>query len=1253
MAPRFADSVRSSSANLSVRELLEQPVTELLGVGPAAATALQAIDVRTIFDLGTSAVFAQASSAVAASSSDLGLLAGDVLDAEGSLVPVSDVADLPLPRLQSLTEGAATALSEALDAPTIRDFALWPPRRVAHDLVSVAAGTDLGDAEDSAEELRPVLGEFPTERVYYDTLVLLGTEPPQDQTPLERPLSLGQLAASGVAFGAPAVGALATYSQSWFAQAVTLGHMVHSLALAPGEATRVAVIDWSRRTTATATESIEEREQLDNSTNHARAASEVQNAVADEMQSGGSIATGWARSSSEASGFAASVGGGIAGAVSGVTGVLGFGGGGSSSSQSSETESRATSASWSVGSRSVMAEMSQRVNDRTEQHSTSVRNRRATAVREVSQTEHEQVSTRIVANYNHMHALTVQYWEVVQIYRVTVALNSFVRALFLPFELLDFSADDAADVVARFRGQLLAAALSERAAQLLLDDRGRIEVRSGVRVPFPITIGALTDANVGLASIRLARVGGGLGGGPVLDGDIAGDGGGPVVEGTTPATPGGVLTAPGPLTRFSVVRPGPVAEVLPGDARLVSIAFEDVGVERVRVNQADVTAEASTFVVPAGTDQVDFANPIPLRTIDSIHVARDGGDVSDGSLVLRYDSEGRESIAVVPLSLVGGTAMQKVAFLTGDAADRRAELLAHLQANRSYYTRAVLERLDAASLVLLLSGTSWLGKPLIDQVEPNPIAVTGNFLVLRAPAEDGDPSGVAGFETWGALLEDRGIDFGQQDSRLVPIPTGGVFAEAVLGRSNSAEKLDITRFWNWQDSPIPLTPPEIAPVGTGTRALPETLTPGQLGAPVVTVQTPTALPDPAGLTAALGALASANLFRDMSGLAGAQAAAQAASAGTLDAATEAGRIASTNFQAATTQATEMGKAAADMWKVKQTSKSSESGQKSSAGISGDGARINQGRDLDRRGVSAAGNGAAGSAGVLPGAAGGTDFMSTGAGSGGAASGGGGFSRELAFSDESAAVSPDLLGANTSALGVSLTPAVFGGLGGPLPSGIAQIAIDTVFLTMIRADADAAPGFSLQGVDLLAMRFHDNNADFLSMTEPYLAWTNSSRHVYVNIPGLMRVFARLAGPNQANAGPALAATRATAVYALQHEAKHVDQFKGNGNKVPSDFLAMITFEEQAYGNDVPWLESTAVEDYLIRTLKTDQSVVDALVAGAEQTRDRFTAIKNDPNLTTDAQRRDELKKKNPDELVPRAIRGNANYVVADMYRTRTP
>jgi len=53
-------------------------------------------------------------------------------------------------------------------------------------------------------------------------------------------------------------------------------------------------------------------------------------------------------------------------------------------------------------------------------------------VHEVSQEEHEKVSTRVVTNYNHMHALSIQHYEVVQIYGVTVPLVRIEKCLFVP-----------------------------------------------------------------------------------------------------------------------------------------------------------------------------------------------------------------------------------------------------------------------------------------------------------------------------------------------------------------------------------------------------------------------------------------------------------------------------------------------------------------------------------------------------------------------------------------------------------------------------------------------------------------------------------------------------------------------------------------------------------------------------------------------------------------------------------------------------
>ena len=61
---------------------------------------------------------------------------------------------------------------------------------------------------------------------------------------------------------------------------------------------------------------------------------------------------------------------------------------------------------------------------------------------EVSQTDHESISTRILANYNHIHALTIQYYEVLQIYRTKAALSRVDKVVFIPVKLMDFKSDD-------------------------------------------------------------------------------------------------------------------------------------------------------------------------------------------------------------------------------------------------------------------------------------------------------------------------------------------------------------------------------------------------------------------------------------------------------------------------------------------------------------------------------------------------------------------------------------------------------------------------------------------------------------------------------------------------------------------------------------------------------------------------------------------------------------------------------------------
>lgn len=116
--------------------------------------------------------------------------------------------------------------------------------------------------------------------------------------------------------------------------------------------------------------------------------------------------------------------------------------------------------------------MLQNVNDRTHQNSSSSRNRRASVVKEVSQSEHESVSTRVIANYNHTHALSIHYYEVVQVFRVETRLSEADKVIFIPFAMPDLNADT---IIRRYQLPLQKAALNYEFYQAMSRDYHRLQ----------------------------------------------------------------------------------------------------------------------------------------------------------------------------------------------------------------------------------------------------------------------------------------------------------------------------------------------------------------------------------------------------------------------------------------------------------------------------------------------------------------------------------------------------------------------------------------------------------------------------------------------------------------------------------------------------------------------------------------------------------------------------------------------------------
>lgn len=913
-------------------------------------------------------------------------------------------------------------------------------------------------AEEDAGDLVPRSGNHPTENVRYQTVVL--TDIPNAASsdrvrPLDGPVDLFD---DGIGlYTAPGEGVVVTSEQTWTVRGVTLGRLLHSLALAPGESTRVAVLDWTRRDGGTLTDTLGQTEQTTARTTDARTTTDTARSSARD-QAEGSTTAGTA---------ATSMSGGFSAGVAGPTFGVGVSG------SASRTSSLATTVARSSDAKEAAASAAQDISAQTEQAAAAARTRQSAVVRETSQTEGETVSTRVVTNYNHMHAMSVQYYEVVQVYEVVTTPIRIDRCVFVPLAPLTFTgsvlrryapvladaappawqrqllaADPFATTVDRTRaGGAPSSILSQQASGQVVDRVTQTPLRhiaaagdgtvwgidtQGVPQRWNPTSRAWSPVATGLGSVTLRRIS--VGRSDVVWA-VADDG---TVHSLDAAT-ATWQARPGPLRTVSCGRDGsvwgigpqndlvswrggswqgnyqrggtdvavgaqvfllgvdrslswidPVAQVWAGggaaqpvtaiaaaaDGSLWGTSDDDRvyqwdGRSTFAAALLDVPAAARlTVVAPVSArdvwgldpngypvhvhdprptvafdERADSADPrsltvwwdgdgvvrgIELTTTGAAGRAMRVGD-TDGTLLsatysfsaaatpssVRIHTSGAEGGSVGQIEVVAaGTTAAAFPPVPAAGLDDPAEipldgvtlcglfgeigqssrgrfvarlgffvraqaspedLLRHLNDNRDHYSRAVWANADELTLSRVLATYAYdpspprgaqaapqepaqpvVSVPLGACVDPQPVAITGNYLAFRwnHPSE-------ADRQAWLAASGLVEGDTSTGPHTVVSLPSGGVFAEAVLGRSNAAEKLDLTRFWNWKDSPIPILPPEILPVATASRAREVTLNEAGFDPALARLQSLRGLPDPTGLREITQTL-SQTIFADMS-----------------------------------------------------------------------------------------------------------------------------------------------------------------------------------------------------------------------------------------------------------------------------------------------------------------------------------------------------------------------------------------------------
>jgi competence ComEA-like helix-hairpin-helix protein len=676
-------------------------------------------------------------------------------------------------------------------------------------------------------------------------------------------------------------GHILRFKQEWVADGYSMGNLLYSLPLAPGQKKQISVVDWERREAAGRTEILEAEESLEALIQRDRDVSDVVTGVVNERTRGGSRSS----SSAVAGGF------GIGAIGTGVGGLLGVGGGRSS----------ANSSSWQVSSRSTAASALNQLRDRTVQSASAVRSQRSSVVQTVRQGERVAATTESVANYNHCHAITIQYFEVLRHLLVRQRLTDVQECLFVPLLMSRFTDDKAL----RWRDTLGRAV--PRALRRGFDALDRIENNyAGSDLP----LGRYADEQIlsvdGDLRLRfqLAR--------PKDKDDDTFDASAwhPLLSlfGFNPRDfydaflkdqrfkdrifleqlgPRIASTVVSLLKVHALKTDGSTAD-LHVDPTLVTTFQNDrelyvtlrMQQDPDTVNRSQVKAVIISsrlqlpglpFVIdalPAGSRLIVESGSMRYRTAHH-------EDFLFRSRAIRNDLTGHDDVRIeTPLN------RQELRNPREEDKESARKLLDHLNEHIERYHHAIWARMSDDRRYMLLDGfqaPNAGGRSVASVVDNELIGMVGNCLVL--PVARGyhlDPTFNQDAEKPVDLLEHYEPNTPMEPLRIA-LPTKGVYAEAVMGACNSCEHKDEARFWRWEESPIPDSPPAILPTSTDTRrAEPPDLTAKDLPAPIIAMQSAPAAPDPAGVAGVLQLLGQSGIFRDMAGLEGTQRNAAAA-----------------------------------------------------------------------------------------------------------------------------------------------------------------------------------------------------------------------------------------------------------------------------------------------------------------------------------------------------------------------------------------
>ncbi len=649
--------------------------------------------------------------------------------------------------------------------------------------------------------------------------------------------------------------------QTWIPAGMSLGDLVYSLPLAPGEQQRIAIEESTKTLTDQSRQTFSEDElQTFRETQDSSALATFQSAF-DEAARGGSHMD----SSSTTGSMAGEASTGIVGAI--------FGGGGVSGGFSSSSSSGNTS-SWQNTSRDFTSNAAQDMHSALNRVAAASRRGSQTSIRVATETERTSVTTRVVTNHNKGHALTMQWWQVLRHFSVTSEVDDVQMVCFVPLELVQFLPEgqpfSLPGMPGEENGPPLAFGLTPR--QFLLNRYAMVLRYWDVIIPFfrrnaeyAYGIRALRDFAANPEAVPEKSK---------LQADVVHF----TIEGTfmpfeqawvTVVSKSGSHIGPVPLTATSSLvdltpeKYSSQQELIgylqqhrgpgggfgipsPGVTLQADIALPE-WLSRTDIVRFDVTRQFSPLSYKVKLPTVTFSNfadVVQLSQHQTIYFSPSdleqalGGPWIGGKTATLQDGVNLlpSGFAFFFRSLMAGTlplpALRVAPVLSFSDFLRIETVFHHIVRNTVFYSKAVWAALSDEERAILLErftigvpegGVQSADQevPLLNCVANRVLGFFGNALIMpfAIPPDVAALMKVTSRDIQDALLRFHRQAF-QPPRSSVTLPAHGTLGEAVLGCCASAEKIDLTRFWNWQDSPSDQADPIPASVFQAPQAIP-------------------------------------------------------------------------------------------------------------------------------------------------------------------------------------------------------------------------------------------------------------------------------------------------------------------------------------------------------------------------------------------------------------------------------------------------